>query len=310
MAVHSPALRNYSGLNMATDTALFETSLRSLPFLYRGKVRDIYEIDAERLLVVQTDRLSAFDVILPTPVPHKGKMLTAMSLFWFRRLSHVLPNHLLDTQPQSVVAADEVDQIEGRSMVVRRLKPLPVEAIVRGYVAGSGWKDYQKTQTICGIKLPAGLREAEILEQPIFTPSTKAAIGDHDENIGFDEVVKLIGNDYAVAVRDNAIQLYSEAAEYASTRGIIIADTKFEFGTDAVGKLYLIDEALTSDSSRFWPRDQYRAGTNPPSFDKQFVRDWLEAQNWNKKPPAPKLPDDILEKTAAKYREALELLTA
>lgn len=294
---------------MASNTAVFETSLTSLPFLYRGKVRDIYEIDADRLLVLQTDRLSAFDVILPTPVPGKGRMLTAMSVFWFHRLAHVIANHLLDTDPESVVSPDDVDQVAGRSMVVRRLTPLPVEAIVRGYVAGSGWKDYQKTQAICGIPLPARLREAEKLAKPIFTPSTKAAVGSHDENIDFAEVEKLVGANYAAQVRDKAIQLYSEAADYAETRGIIIADTKFEFGVDSSGKLYLIDEALTSDSSRFWARDQYRAGISPPSFDKQFVRDWLETKKWNKKAPAPALPDDILAKTVAKYEEALTLLT-
>lgn len=293
-----------------SNTAVLETNLKSLPFLYRGKVRDIYQVDAERLLVIQTDRLSAFDVILPTPIPGKGRMLTAMSLFWFHKLAHVIPNHLLDVAPESLVAPNEVDQVAGRSMVVRRLKPLPVEAIVRGYVAGSGWKDYRKTQAICGIALPPGLREADKLPQPIFTPSTKAAIGDHDENIDFAQVEKLIGSAYAVQVRDAAIRLYSEAADYAAGRGIIIADTKFEFGTDASGRLYLIDEALTSDSSRFWPRDQYQPGSSPPSFDKQFVRDWLEAQDWNKKPPAPALPDVILQKTAAKYEEALRLLTA
>jgi len=294
---------------MSSSTTILETKLESLPFLYRGKVRDIYEVDAERLLVIQTDRLSAFDVILPTPVPGKGRVLTAMSLFWFRRLAHVIPNHLLDIAPESVVSRDEIEQVAGRSMVVRRLKPLPVEAIVRGYLAGSGWKEYQTTQAICGIALPAGLREAEKLPEPIFTPSTKAAIGDHDENVDYGEVEKLVGADYASQVRDKAIQLYGEASEYAAKRGIIIADTKFEFGVDDAGKLYLIDEALTSDSSRFWPRDQYRVGSSPPSFDKQFVRDWLESRNWNKRPPAPALPDDILEKTAAKYQEALRLLT-
>ena len=294
---------------MPKSASVLETNLKSLPFLYRGKVRDIYEIDAERLLVVQTDRLSAFDVILPTPVPGKGRMLTAMSTFWFHRLAHIIPNHLLPTRPESVVAPGEADQVAERAMVVRRLKPLPVEAIVRGYVAGSGWKDYQKTQAICGIALPAGLREAEKLPSPIFTPSTKAAVGTHDENIDFEAVEKLVGADYAMQVRDKAIALYSEAAAYAAERGIIIADTKFEFGVDAAGKLYLIDEALTSDSSRFWPREQYRVGSSPPSFDKQFVRDWLEAQHWNKQPPAPALPEDIVVRTAAKYEEALRLLT-
>ena len=294
---------------MASSTTVFETNLTSLPFLYRGKVRDIYEIDSDRLLVVQTDRLSAFDVILPTPVPGKGRMLTAMSSFWFDRLAHVIPNHLLGTVPESIVFPGERDQVEGRAMVVRRLKPLPVEAIVRGYVAGSGWKDYQKSQAICGIALPAGLQQAEKLPQPIFTPSTKAAIGDHDENVDYAEVEKLVGAHYAAQVRDTAIQLYSEAADYAEERGIIIADTKFEFGVDSSGRLYLIDEALTSDSSRFWPRDQYRTGSSPPSFDKQIVRDWLEAEKWDKQPPAPALPDDILAKTVAKYEEVLTLLT-
>jgi len=287
-----------------------ETNLKSLKFLHRGKVRDIYEVDAERLLIIQTDRLSAFDVILPTPVPGKGRVLTAMSNFWFRKLAHVIPNHLLDTAPESLVAAGERDQVAGRAFVVRRLKPLPIEAIVRGYIAGSGWKDYQKTQMICGIALPAGMKEAQQLPQPIFTPSTKAALGAHDENIPFSEMQRLIGADIARQVSDKAIQLYSEAAAYAATRGIIIADTKFEFGQDGTGKLYLIDEALTPDSSRFWPKSEYRVGANPPSFDKQFVRDWLEAQKWNKQPPAPALPADVLAKTAEKYEEALRLLTA
>ena len=294
---------------MLPSAPILETNLKSLPFLYRGKVRDIYEVDTSRLLVIQTDRLSAFDVVLPTPVPGKGRALTAMSLFWFRRLAHIIPNHLLDIVPESLVSADEADQVAGRSMVVRRLEPLPVEAIVRGYVAGSGWKEYQKTQAICGIALPAGLREAQKLPEPLFTPSTKAAVGDHDENIAFSEVEKLVGAERAGQIRAKALQLYSEAAEYAAGRGIIIADTKFEFGVDAAGELYLIDEALTSDSSRFWPRDQYRVGSSPPSFDKQFVRDWLESRNWNKQPPAPALPDDVLARTAAKYEEALRLLT-
>ncbi|MEX0960910.1 MAG: phosphoribosylaminoimidazolesuccinocarboxamide synthase [Burkholderiales bacterium] len=292
------------------DAPILETRLKSLKLLHRGKVRDLYAIDEERLLVIQTDRLSAFDVILPTPVPGKGRILTALSNFWFAKLRHVIPNHLLDVAPESVVAADERDQVAGRAMVVRRLKPLPVEAIVRGYLAGSGWKDYRKTQSICGIALPAGLREAEKLPQPIFTPSTKAAIGAHDENIAYAEVEKQIGAELAGKVRNSAIRLYSEAADYADTRGIIIADTKFEFGTDKAGALYLIDEALTPDSSRFWPKSGYRTGISPPSFDKQFVRDWLEAQNWNKRPPAPTLPTDILTKTAAKYEEALKMLTA
>jgi phosphoribosylaminoimidazole-succinocarboxamide synthase len=287
---------------------LLESTLSSLRLLHRGKVRDIYAIDDERLLIIQTDRLSAFDVILPTPVPGKGEVLTALSNFWFRKLAHVIPNHLLDVAPESLVPANERDQVAGRAFVVRRLQPLPIEAIVRGYVAGSGWKEYRKSGTICGIALPAGLREAEKLPQAIFTPSTKAPAGTHDENIPFREAEKLLGSAVAALVRDKAIQLYNEAAAYAATRGIIIADTKFEFGTDAAGTLYLIDEALTPDSSRFWPADLYAVGTSPPSFDKQFVRDWLEAQNWNKKPPAPALPLDVLVRTAQKYRDALKML--
>jgi phosphoribosylaminoimidazole-succinocarboxamide synthase len=289
--------------------ALFESSLKSLPFLHRGKVRDIYAVGDDRLLVIQTDRLSAFDVILPTPVPGKGRVLTALSNFWFEKLGQVIPNHLTGIAPESVVAPGERDQVAGRAMVVRRLKPVLIEAIARGYIIGSGWKDYQKTGTICGIGLPAGLREAEKLPQPIFTPSTKAAIGAHDENIAFAEVEKLIGVERAREVRDATLRLYTEAADFARGKGIIIADTKFEFGTDAAGKLYLIDEALTPDSSRFWPADQYRVGVSPPSFDKQYVRDWLEAQKWNKQPPAPQLPADVLARTAEKYTEALRMLT-
>jgi phosphoribosylaminoimidazole-succinocarboxamide synthase len=293
-----------------TGTALYESNLKSLPFLHRGKVRDIYAIGEDRLLVIQTDRLSAFDVILPTPVPGKGRVLTALSNFWFKKLAHVLPNHLLDVKPETMVSSAEREQVSGRAMVVRKLQPLPIEAIVRGYIAGSGWKDYQKHQAICGIALPPGLKEAQKLPQPIFTPSTKAAIGSHDENISFAEMERTVGSALAAQVRDKAVQLYSEAADFAASRGILIADTKFEFGVDQAGTLYLIDEALTPDSSRFWPKSQYRVGTSPPSFDKQFVRDWLEAQKWDKKPPAPALPADILAKSAAKYEEALRLLTA
>jgi phosphoribosylaminoimidazole-succinocarboxamide synthase len=289
---------------------LYQSDLRSLKLLHRGKVRDIYEVDAQRLLIVQTDRLSAFDVILPTPIPGKGEVLTALSLFWFRRLARIIPNHLLDIDPASVVAAGERDQIAGRAMVVHRLQPLPIEAIVRGYLAGSGWKEYQRTGAICGIALPAGLREADKLPATMFTPSTKAPAGTHDENIPYSEAQRLLGASRADAVRDNAIALYSEAADYARGRGIIIADTKFEFGTDAQGGLYLIDEAVTPDSSRFWPAEQYRPGSSPPSFDKQYVRDWLEAQRWDKKPPAPALPPDVLARTSEKYREALQRLTA
>ena len=291
-----------------TEPAIQETRLRSLRLLHRGKVRDLYAVDDEHLLVIQTDRLSAFDVILPTPIPGKGKVLTAVSNFWFAKLGHVMPNHLTGIDPESVVAPDERSQVVGRAFVVRRLKPLPIEAIVRGYVAGSGWKDYRATGAICGIALPPGLQEASKLPQPIFTPSTKAPKGTHDENIPYAEAERLLGPTRAAEVRDAAIRLYREAADFAATKGIIIADTKFEFGTDAAGKLYLIDEALTPDSSRFWPRDQYRVGMSPPSFDKQFVRDWLEAQHWNKQPPAPALPADVLAKTAAKYEEAARLL--
>ena len=287
---------------------LAESSLKSLEFLHRGKVRDLYAIDANRLLVVQTDRLSAFDVILPDPIPDKGQVLTELSTFWFHRLAPVIRSHLLPDDPLSVVAPSERDQVAGRAMVVRRLTPLLVEAVVRGYVAGSGWKDYQATGSICGVPLPAGLAQAEKLPEPIFTPASKAPKGEHDENITFDEVERTIGASMAAKVREVSLALYREAAAHALARGIIIADTKFEFGTDADGGLWLIDEALTPDSSRFWPVAEYRTGISPPAFDKQFVRDWLESVHWDKRPPAPKLPPDILAKTAEKYREALRLL--
>ncbi len=294
---------------MNNHNALFETNVRSLPLLHRGKVRDIYAVDEDKLLIIQTDRLSAFDVILPTPVPGKGRLLTALSSFWFEKLDHIIANHLTGIKPESVVAETEREQVADRAFVVKRLKPLPIEAIVRGYVAGSGWKDYQKTGAICGIALAAGLQEADkLLGGPIFTPSTKALAAAHDENISFAESEKLLGQDLAAQVRDKAIVLYMKAANYALTKGIIIADTKFEFGQDDAGKLYLIDEALTPDSSRFWPVDRYVPGTSPPSYDKQFVRDWLETHNWNKKPPAPALPPDVLAKTAKKYEEALRRL--
>ena len=294
---------------MTQSSALFETSIRSLPFLHRGKVRDIYAVDDDKLLIIQTDRLSAFDVILPTAVPGKGKLLTALSDFWFKKLAHILPNHLTGILPESVVAEDEREQVRERAFVIRRLKPLPIEAIVRGYVVGSGWKDYQKTGAICGIQLPAGLKLAEKLPAgAIFTPSTKAPAGAHDENISLTQVEAQLGKALTAKVSEKAIRLYTEAADYAAQRGIIIADTKFEFGLDDAGELYLIDEVLTPDSSRFWPADQYRAGQNPPSFDKQFVRDWLEKQDWNKKAPAPELPEDILRQTMEKYQEALRLL--
>lgn len=295
---------------MTSETTLFETSITSLPFVHRGKVRDIYAVEEDKLLVVQTDRLSAFDIILPDPVPEKGSILTRLSGFWFSKLAHIIPNHLTGIAPESVVSADERDQVAGRAFVVRRLQPLPVEAIVRGYVAGSGWKEYCRTGAICGIALPAGLKEAEKLPGgAIFTPSTKAAAGAHDENIPFAVMENLLGKELAARVRDAAIALYTEAASYAVTRGIIIADTKFEFGQDTDGRLYLIDEALTPDSSRFWPADQYAPGKNPPSYDKQFVRDWLETANWNKQAPAPSLPQHILAKTTEKYREAWKKLT-
>ncbi len=294
---------------MTSSSALFETSIKSLPLLHRGKVRDIYAVDHDKLLIIQTDRLSAFDVILPTAVPGKGKLLTALSDFWFKKLAPILPNHLTGILPESVVAEDEREQVEGRAFVIRRLKPLPIEAIVRGYVVGSGWKDYQKTGAICGIQLPVGLKLAEKLPGgAIFTPSTKAPAGAHDENISLTEVEAQLGKPLTAKVSEKAIRLYTEAADYAAQRGIIIADTKFEFGLDDAGELYLIDEVLTPDSSRFWPADQYRAGQNPPSFDKQFVRDWLETQDWNKKAPAPELPEEILRQTMEKYQEALRLL--
>jgi phosphoribosylaminoimidazole-succinocarboxamide synthase len=288
---------------------LLESNLKSLPFLHRGKVRDLYAVGDDKLLVIQSDRLSAFDVILPDPIPGKGEVLTALSLFWFEKLGHVVPHHLTAIDPVSVVSPAERDQVAGRAMVVKKLKPLLIEAVVRGYLIGSGWKDYQDTGAVCGIKLPAGLKQGEKLPQPLFTPSSKAPAGQHDENITYADTEKTIGAAYAAQVRDLSLRLYSEAADYAATRGIIIADTKFEFGTDANGKIVLIDEALTPDSSRFWPAAEYRTGISPPSFDKQFVRDWLETQTWNKKPPAPRLPAEILARTSEKYREALRLLT-
>lgn len=288
--------------------ALLQSHIPSLQLLSRGKVRDLYAVDERRLLIVATDRLSAFDVILPTPIPGKGAVLTTISQFWFDRLSHVIPNHLTGDTPESVVQASEYDQVSGRAMVVRRLKPLPVEAVVRGYLAGSGWKEYQNDGRICGISLAPGLTQAAALPQPLFTPSTKAEIGAHDENISYAQTQQLLGADLAAQVRDVSIALYTQAAAYARTRGILIADTKFEFGLDEHGQLYWIDEALTPDSSRFWPAAEYRTGSNPPSFDKQFVRDWLEASGWNKQPPAPPLPEDIAVKTGQKYREAVDRL--
>ncbi|MBU0602433.1 MAG: phosphoribosylaminoimidazolesuccinocarboxamide synthase [Gammaproteobacteria bacterium] len=288
--------------------ALFESSIKSLPLIARGKVRDIYAIDDEKMLIVTTDRLSAFDVILPDPIPGKGKVLTAVSNFWFGKLAGVSPNHLTGIAPESVVTADERDQVEGRAIVVRRLKPLPIEAVVRGYLIGSGWVDYSSTGAVCGVALPHGLRMASRLPTPIFTPATKAAAGDHDENISHAQTQALIGDALTAQVQETAIALYSAAAEHARSRGIIIADTKFEFGLDRDGNLILIDEALTPDSSRFWPADQYQEGSNPPSFDKQFVRDYLETLDWNKQAPGPRLPVDIIERTGDKYREAMHRL--
>lgn len=290
-------------------STLYESSLRSLPLLGSGKVRDNYAVGNDKLLIVTTDRLSAFDVVMGEPIPNKGRVLNQMANFWFDRLQHIVPNHLTGVEPETVVAADEVEQVKGRAVVVKRLEPILVEAVVRGYLAGSGWKDYQATGAVCGVELPPGLSNAQKLPEPIFTPAAKAEMGHHDENITFEECERRIGTELAATIRAISIKLYQEASEYAATRGIIIADTKFEFGLDNHGKLFLMDEALTADSSRFWPADQYQIGTNPPSFDKQFVRDWLETQDWGKTAPAPKLPEDVIAKTSSKYQEALERLT-
>ncbi|NQE48820.1 MULTISPECIES: phosphoribosylaminoimidazolesuccinocarboxamide synthase [Herbaspirillum] len=291
-------------------SSLYKSSITSLPLLGTGKVRENYAVGDDKLLIVTTDRLSAFDVIMNEPIPGKGKVLNQMSDFWFDKLGHIVPNHLTGIDPESVVSPAEVEQVRGRAVVAKRLKPILVEAVVRGYIIGSGWKDYQATGAICGIQLPAGLQQASKLEQPIFTPAAKADLGEHDENISFEETEKRIGSELAHKIRDVAIQLYKEAADYAATRGIIIADTKFEFGLDDNGVLHLMDEVLTADSSRFWPADSYQVGISPPSFDKQFVRDYLETvEGWQKTPPAPALPAEVIEKTGAKYREALERLT-
>ncbi len=301
------------------SAALLQSSLHSLPLLARGKVRDNYAVGTDRILMVASDRLSAYDVVMGEPIPGKGALLTQMALFWFDKLKGIVPNHLTGEAPESVVAADEVAQVRERSMLVKRLKPLPVEAVVRGYLAGSGWTEYQASRSVCGVALPEGLKNASKLPEPIFTPATKAAVGEHDENVSFEHIAGVIGSELAAQVRDVAIKLYKTAADFALTKGIIIADTKFEFGLDDNGTLTLMDEVLTPDSSRFWPIEGYQAafeaGRNPPSYDKQFVRDWLEqarvnGQPWNKKPPAPQLPADVIEKTAAKYREALQRLTA
>ena len=291
------------------------SALHSLPLLARGKVRDNYAVGDDRILMVASDRLSAFDVIMGEPIPGKGVLLTQMALFWFDKLGYVCPNHLTGDAPESVVAADEVPQVEGRSMLVKRLKPIPVEAVVRGYLAGSGWKEYQGNQAVCGVKLPPGLKNASKLPEPIYTPAAKAAVGDHDENITFEKTVEMIGLDLATRIRDISIQLYRAACEIAIKKGIIIADTKFEFGLDTDGTLTLMDEVLTPDSSRFWPAESYQEGVNPPSYDKQFVRDWLEqvridGKPWSKTPPAPRVPNEVIARTAAKYQEALTRLTS
>jgi phosphoribosylaminoimidazole-succinocarboxamide synthase len=299
--------------------AVLNSTLTSLPLLARGKVRDNYAVGTDRILMLASDRLSAFDVIMGEPIPGKGELLTQMALFWFAHLEGIIPNHLTGDDPESVVTAAERAQVRGRSMLVKRLKPLPVEAVVRGYLAGSGWSEYQQSQSVCGVALPPGLKNASPLPAPIFTPATKAEMGDHDENIPFDRMAQIIGADLAARVRDTAIQLYTRAAAIALKKGIIIADTKFEFGLDSDGTLTLMDEVLTPDSSRFWPVEGYdaafREGRNPPSYDKQFVRDWLEqvridGQPWTKRAPAPSLPAEVVEKTAAKYREALQRLTS
>jgi phosphoribosylaminoimidazole-succinocarboxamide synthase len=289
---------------------VFRTALRGLERIHEGKVRDIYAIDSETMLIVTTDRLSAFDVVLPNPIPEKGRVLNQISNFWFGRTRHIVANHLTDIGLERIVKdADERALLSGRTVIVRRLKALPIEAVVRGYLIGSGWKDYQKSGGICGIALPAGLKQAERLPEPLFTPASKAAPGEHDENISFSDVEGLVGAALAARVRDTAIALYNFAAEHARKRGIIIADTKFEFGLDSAGQLTLIDEVLTPDSSRFWPADTYRTGTSPPSFDKQIVRDYLETLDWNKKAPGPSLPAEVVELTSAKYQEALARLT-
>ncbi len=287
---------------------LSKTSITSLPLVYTGKVRDSYQVGDDKLLIVATDRISAFDVILGDPIPGKGKVLTAITDFWFDKLDGVLPNHLTHIDPKTVVAPEEIPQVEGRAVVAMRLKPILVECVARGYLIGGGWKDYQATGKVCGIALPPGLKMGEKLPEPIFTPAAKAEVGTHDENISFERVVELYGAEIANTIKNATLELYRRASEYAATKGIIIADTKFEFGIDANGQVRLMDEVLTPDSSRFWPAEQYTVGVSPPSFDKQFIRDWLETQPWNKTPPAPKVPQDVIDKTADKYREALRRL--
>jgi len=295
---------------MNTADALFESSISELPLIGRGKVRDIYSVDEDHLLIVTTDRLSAYDVVMPDPVPGKGAVLTKISLFWFRMMRDIIENQLTDlTVPDVVKDPDTRELLADRALVVKRLKPLPIEAVVRGYLIGSGWKDYQETGRVCGIELPAGLQQADQLPATMFTPASKAEAGDHDENISFEQVVDLVGERHAIRVCDAAIQIYERAAAYALKRGIIIADTKFEFGTDEEGRLYLIDEVLTPDSSRFWPQEGYKVGISPPSFDKQFVRDYLETLDWDKTAPGPELPAEVMAKTAENYLAALQQLT-
>ncbi|NLY35126.1 MAG: phosphoribosylaminoimidazolesuccinocarboxamide synthase [Alcaligenaceae bacterium] len=291
-------------------TALHQSTIKSLPLLARGKVRDMYAVGDDKLLIIASDRISAFDVILDDPIPGKGKVLTELTGFWLKKLAHIIPNHSTHVKPEEVVAPDEIEQVKGRAVVVKRLKPVMVEAVARGYLIGSGWKDYQQTGTVCGVKLPAGLKLASKLPEPLFTPAAKAEFGSHDENVDFAHVVKEVGQEMAEKIRDITLKLYTEAAGFAAEKGIIIADTKFEFGLDENNQLYLMDEVLTPDSSRFWPADSYQEGISPPSFDKQFVRDWLETQPWDKTAPAPRLPQEVLEKTAAKYREAVNRLLA
>lgn len=288
---------------------IMQTSIKSLPLVYRGKVRECYAVGEDKLLMIATDRISAFDVILSVPIPKKGKVLTALTNFWFEKLAEGMPTQLTGIDPETVVAEDEREQVRGRTMVVKRLKPILIECVARGYIIGGGWKDYQATGCVCGIKLPEGLKQAEKLPEPIFTPAAKAEVGTHDENISFEKVVELYGESIATQLRDLTISLYKKAADFAATKGIIIADTKFEFGLDENGQVCLMDEVLTPDSSRFWPAESYEVGMSPPSYDKQFIRDWLETQTWDKTPPAPVPPAEIIEKTAAKYREALVKLS-
>jgi phosphoribosylaminoimidazole-succinocarboxamide synthase len=288
---------------------MYQSQINSLPLVARGKVRDIYAVGEDKLLLVTSDRLSAYDVILPTPIPHKGEILVGLANFWFEKLKHIVPNQLTGIDPETVVAPDERDQVRGRAIVVNKYKVLPIEAVVRGYLEGSGWSEYQQSQSVCGVKLPPGLQRASKLPQPIFTPATKAEAGEHDENIDFAATEKIIGAARAAEVRDTAIRLYTEAAEYALTKGIIIADTKFEFGLDANGKLHVIDEVLTPDSSRFWPLNTYKVGGSPESFDKQYIRNWLDGIGFNRKPPAPDVPPEVAQRTSDKYREALDRLT-